>query len=161
MSIKDLKPHNSSFSKNLMQGYFTPKNKEKYAGKLPIIYRSSLEYKFCITCDEEPKILKWSSESLAIPYHNPIEGKTRNYYPDYCIQLLKNGRISDLIIEVKAGIMLQKPEKPKLKATKQSIRNYNFRLKSYIINMVKRQAAEAYCSERGMKYMFLTESFFS
>ena len=48
MSIKNVKPNKNS---GFIQGYFNPKNPEKYKGPSPIIYRSSWERKFMIMCD--------------------------------------------------------------------------------------------------------------
>ena len=57
-SIKDtLKPRRGK----IRQGYFIPKNPDKYDGDLSqIIYRSSWEYKFLKFCDDNEKILKYS-----------------------------------------------------------------------------------------------------
>ena len=65
MSIKNVKPtKNSGFN----QGYFNPVYPEKYAGKPPIIYRSSWELKFMKMCDNREDIVKWSSEPVEIKY---------------------------------------------------------------------------------------------
>ena len=68
-----------------LQGTYTPKNPEKYVGKYPIITRSSWELMVCRMCDDHQNILQWSSESLKIPYTNPITGKYTVYVPDFMV----------------------------------------------------------------------------
>jgi hypothetical protein len=58
-------------------GKFKPKNPEKYAGRGSIRYRSSWELKFMNFLDENPSIKNWASESISIPYKNPIANKTK------------------------------------------------------------------------------------
>lgn len=127
---------------------------------MPIIYRSSLELRFCRFCDEEPKILRWSSEDIKVEYYNPIEAKGKNYYPDYYMKLAKGGEVVEYLVEVKPLSQLIKPDQPAYNASKTTIKNYNLKLKVYIVNMAKKLAAESYCKLRGMKYIFVTESFF-
>ena len=71
MSIKNTLPGQGKFN----QGYFTPKNPEKYKGILPIRFLSSWEHKMMIMLDSHPFFLSWSSESIKIPYYNPITKK--------------------------------------------------------------------------------------
>ena len=61
--------HNSKFR----QGVFKPKNTDKYKGKGHPVYRSGWELKFFRWCDESINVLEWASESVIIPYTNPIE----------------------------------------------------------------------------------------
>ena len=72
-------------SMKFSQGLFEPKHPEKYAGRGSIRYRSSWELKFMNFLDENPAIKHWASESISIPYKNPIVGKTKSYIPDFFI----------------------------------------------------------------------------
>lgn len=143
------------------QGLFNPQNPQKYKGQMPIIYRSELEFKFCTFCDETPKVLKWSSEPMYVDWIDPVTKKTHHYHPDFVIEIFKNGITETIVIEVKPLEMIKQP-KPLLKsATTKNIKNYNLKLKTFIINMTKMKAAQAACNKLGFKYMFLTESFFN
>jgi hypothetical protein len=53
---------------------FHPKNLKKYLGKFPIIYRSSWEMTLMQVFDQNPAVLGWSSETITIPYRNPLTG---------------------------------------------------------------------------------------
>lgn len=86
MNIKNLPPNKNS---KYTQGYYT--NAKKYFGPEPIIYRSSLEYDFIILLESNPKVLKWSSEQIKIPYtlKEKIKGKfvtvRHNYNTDFTV----------------------------------------------------------------------------
>ena len=66
-------------------GKFTVKNPEKYMGKKSPTYRSSWEFAFMNFCDNNPAVLNWTSESVKIPYFNPVSGKNTIYVPDFLI----------------------------------------------------------------------------
>ena len=66
-------------SNNYSQGKFQVKNPEKYVGKGVPTFRSSWEHVFMSFCDNNPNILKWASESIKIPYRNPLTGKQTIY----------------------------------------------------------------------------------
>ena len=78
-NIKDLRPsRNSKFT----QGYFDAYNPKKYDCECerPIIYRSSYELQYMIMCERNPRVVKWSSESKAIPYQTTNVSKNGNAY---------------------------------------------------------------------------------
>ena len=69
------------------KGKFRPKNRKKYNGNpSEIIYRSSWELKFMNYCDNNNKIVKWSSEEIIIPYRCPTDNKIHRYFPDFYIK---------------------------------------------------------------------------
>ena len=89
---------------------YIPRNPEKYIGKTPIISRSSWELSFMKWCDSNPSILKWSSETIEIPYSHPFfksnNGlpQTRRYYPDFYLEVLdSSGELKKYVIERKFG----------------------------------------------------------
>lgn len=89
-------------SRKFSQGFYTPRNPEKYVGKGKIIYRSSWENQFMIFCDTNVNVLEWASEPLRIPYRNPITGKNTTYVPDFLIRYKdKTGTIRTELIEIK------------------------------------------------------------
>lgn len=154
--IKTVKPNKKSRYK---QGYFTPVNEEKYMGggsKPKIIYRSSWEYKFCLLCDQNKSILKWSSETVEIKYIDLNDNKVHRYYPDFLIVVKYGDGIKKYLIEVKPIKDLTKPKPPKRK-TQKAIKRYNKECEVYITNVSKMRAAKKYCSDRGWEFLYVTD----
>ena len=67
------------------QGHYKPRNPKKYVGKGSIIYRSSWELAFMNFCDNNEHVTEWASESIRIPYRNPLTGKHSTYVPDFLV----------------------------------------------------------------------------
>lgn len=65
MDIKSLKPSKNS---KYINGDFDRFNPKKYFGKKPIWYRSGYELIFMQKVELNPKVEKWSSENIQIPY---------------------------------------------------------------------------------------------
>ena len=68
------------------QGKYSLKYPDKYIGGRTPTYRSSWEWAFMRMCDNNPNIAKWASESVKIPYRNPLTAKMTIYVPDFLIQ---------------------------------------------------------------------------
>src|SRR6056297_2126712 len=84
------------------QGSFVPKNKEKYKGSCPIIYRSSWEKKFMNYCDTTDMVESWGSETITIPYYNPVAKSVWKYYTDFIVRIrTPDGNKFTAVIEVK------------------------------------------------------------
>jgi len=134
------------------QGYYTPKNPEKYKGNLAkIVYRSSWEQTFNSFLDNNPNVLGWASEEIVIPYIKPTDNKVHRYFPDYWMMYQnKDGDIIQEIIEVKPSIQVRKPRsrKPKTRLIEDV---------TYAINNAKWEAATKWCEARGMLFRILTE----
>ncbi len=137
---------------NYKQGRFTPKHPEKYLGDVTrITYRSSYELEVNQFFDNNPRVLKWASEEVAIPYFNPVKKRPARYFPDYYVEYVtKDGEIIKEIVEVKP-----------LQQTKQShSRNPRTKLLEDLtmaVNIAKWQACELWCNERGIKFRVITE----
>ena len=87
---------------NWAQGLYQPKNPEKYAGKKTPRYRSSWEWAFMRFCDNNPSIMQWASESIQIPYRNPLTGRNTIYVPDFFLVYQdKSGARKGELIEIK------------------------------------------------------------
>ena len=142
-------------SKNYVQGKFKPKNPQKYKGDpTNIIYRSGWELKFLFYCDKNENILEYSSEEIVIPYFSKIENKYRRYFVDFYIKVKeKNGRISEKLVEIKPYIQTVEPV-IKENANKKSSIN---RIKTWINNNEKWEAAKKYANSRGWDFLILTE----
>lgn len=156
-SIKDtLKPRRGK----IRQGYFLPKNPEKYEGDVSqIIYRSSWEYKFLKFCDDNEKILKYSSEPVGIAYWNPVSKKTCKYWVDaYIVTKDKSGNLKKWILEIKP-LKYTQPPKPIKKMTEKQMKHYLSHTKAYLINRAKFEAAKDYADSKGIKFGIITENF--
>ncbi len=139
------------------KGKYLVENKEKYIGTKQIIYRSSWECKVCKFFDMSDNILKWSYESIVIPYVNVIDGKTHRYYPDFYIEKKnKNGTISKVIVEVKPKRQTLPPKEPKTNNWK-SKRQYMYDAETFVINQCKWKSASAYCDKYGYEFQIITE----
>lgn len=129
------------------QGEFTPKNPDKYSGKGRIKYRSGWEWSFMNFCDNNASIITWASESITIPYFNPVKGKQSIYVPDFLIVYKdKNGKTRGELIEIK-------PSKETSMETARSARDKLV----VAINHAKWRAAEAWCRQQGLVFRIITE----
>lgn len=130
------------------QGAFTPKNLDKYVGnKLPR-YRSSWELTFMQFCDNNPSVQQWSSESVTIPYRDPLTGKSTIYLPDFLIIYLdKNMKRHVELIEIK----------PTNQMIKEKVGKNPYNQAQYIKNQAKWAAAAAWCRQQGIKFRVINE----
>ncbi|WOL22735.1 hypothetical protein [Escherichia phage vB_EcoM_JNE01] len=84
------------------QGIFPIKNIKKYKSNNQPIYRSSWEKDVMIALDNNPAVIEWSVEPFSIPYVNPVDGKTHQYWPDFYVQYIgADGKQHAQLIEVK------------------------------------------------------------
>ena len=74
------------------QGFYKLKNPEKYVGLGQPRYRSSWEWHVMKMCDENPAIQNWASESVKIPYRDPLTGKATVYVPDFLVVYVNNNK---------------------------------------------------------------------
>lgn len=158
LNIKNLTPRKDS---GYRQGYFRPINPNKYVGDTSkIIYRSSWEKKFMVFCDVNEKVVAWNSESIQVPYLNPIENAVRTYNLDFYFKVREeDGTYKDYIAEIKPAKKLEKPILPTTRLTEKRVEAHTYQMKEYIINMHKFQAAQQWATERGWEFMLITEKF--
>ena len=145
--IKQVKPKKNS---RYHQGYIDPKSLKKYFTECknePIIYRSGLELQFIQHCENNPKIAKWASESIKIPYFNRLLQKEANYYPDYIIENYK-GEVT--IVEIKPYNQTVKPQEQDSRWLKSS----------WVCNVDKWTAAKQFADAHNFKFIIITEKFF-
>jgi len=128
-------------------GKYTVKNPAKYVGKRTPSYRSSWEFAFMSFCDNNPAVLNWASESITIPYFNPVSGKQTIYVPDFLVVYVDaNQRQHTELVEVK----------PSTEVTMESARSYRDKL-MVAINMAKWAAADAWCRANNIRFRVITE----
>lgn len=128
-------------------GIYTPKNPQKYIGKGSIKYRSSWELVFMTFCDNNPNVLQWASESVKIPYRNPLTGKQSIYLPDFIIVYQDaNGGNHAECIEIK----------PSGQVTMEAAKSRHDKL-HVVKNMAKWQAASAWCKMNKLTFRIISE----
>lgn len=133
--------------------YF-PINPTKYIGNYnSIICRSLWERKFCKYLDTNTNIVRWTFESLRIPYISPIDNKQHMYIPDFLIETKdKGGSIETILIEIKPKKQTIKPEMKKKSKKTFLTESYTF-----MVNEAKWTSAKKYCQENDIKFQILTE----
>lgn len=155
VDIKKVKPNGEHKS-----GKYTPRNPDKYIGDIHnIIYRSSWEYRFCIYCDTNDSILKWSSEPVAIDYYNPLDKKDHKYNVDFYIKVQREDQTEqDWIIEIKPENQTKKPIYEGIN-TLAKLKSYNRNMQIWITNQAKFKAAKIWAEKRGYKFGVVDENF--
>lgn len=133
---------------NWAQGFFTPKNPQKYIAKNKPKYRSGWELTFMTFCDLNENIIYWASEAIRIPYRHPFTGKMTIYVPDFFVVYQnKHGQKIAEVVEIK-------PKKQSVIESKASQKDRMV----VAINHAKWQAAIAYCKSQGYTFRVLTEN---
>ncbi len=133
---------------------FVPQNPTKYIGDInSILCRSLWERKFCKYLDNNKNVIRWSFESIKIPYVSPVDNKVHNYLPDFIIETKdKSGQIETMIVEIKPKKQTQQPEKGRKKK-----KTYLEESVTYLINEAKWKSAMNFCKEKNIKFKILTE----
>lgn len=133
---------------------FIPLHPEKYKGDpTNIIMRSSWETKFAVWCDNNPNVIKWSSEETVIPYRCPIRNTIHRYFVDFKITVKdKENKIQSYLVEIKPEKQTVPPVYPG-KKTKRYINEAT----TFMINQAKWDAAKKWALDRNYKFMIVTE----
>ena len=129
------------------QGEFTPKNPQKLIGNARPLYRSSWELLFMNFLDSHPNVIQWASESIRIPYENPLTGKKTQYVPDFLVMYQDNkGNKRTELVEVK-------PKKEAMMENAKSKRDKAFLL----VNTAKWAACITWAKKNGIGFRIITE----
>lgn len=132
------------------KGFFRPLHPEKYDGDpTNIVFRSSWEFRFYRSLDNDPRVRRWSSEEIVIPYRSPRDGRIHRYFPDAYFEKSDG---SKHLVEIKPRDQCVPPRK-RSKITKK----YLAECICYGVNMAKWEAAKAYAERRGWKFAIFTE----
>ena len=140
-------------ARSFKQGKYSPRHPEKYVGDLnDITFRSAWEESVMKFLDNNPNILKWSSEPIGIWYVKPTDGKKHRYIPDFYI-MYKDvaGKVHQELLEIK----------PSSQAMPSKSRSQKRRIEENIVfavNAAKWAAAQVWCKHHGMSFRVLTES---
>ena len=131
------------------QGRFEMKNPAKYVGKKTPLARSSWEFVFMRMLDEHPGVENWASESIQIPYRDPLTGKQTIYVPDFFIVYVdKNKNKHAEVVEVK----------PSNHTLREAVGKSQYNQAQYVKNMAKWEAANAWCRQQGIRFRVITEN---
>jgi hypothetical protein len=133
------------------QGYYKPKNPEKYIGDVnKIVYRSSWELNAHTFFDNNTRVIRWGSEIICIPYLKPTDNKVHRYYPDYYVEYITDsGEIVKEVIELKPS-----------NQTKQPRGNHKHKLYeqlTYAVNVAKWTYAKQWCDQHNVNWRVITE----
>ena len=130
------------------QGRFEMKNPGKYVGTKTPLARSSWEFVFMRMLDEHQGVEKWASESIQIPYRDPLTGKYTIYVPDFFITYVdKNGAKHAEVVEVK----------PASQTLLANVGKSVYNQQQYIKNMAKWEAATKWCKQQSIKFRVVNE----
>jgi hypothetical protein len=130
------------------QGRFEMKNPDKYIGKKTPLARSSWEFVFMRMLDEHPGVQNWASESVQIPYRDPLSGRSTIYVPDFFIVYVdKDKKKHAELVEVK----------PASQTIREQVGKSAYNQEQYIKNMAKWEAATAWCKQQGIKFRIVNE----
>jgi hypothetical protein len=130
------------------KGQYKLKNPEKYIGTGVPTYRSSWELAVMRMCDNNPAIEQWASESVKIPYRDPLTGKQSIYVPDFLVVFTdKNQNKHAELWEIK----------PASQQIKEKVGKNSYNQAQYVKNMAKWQVANQWCASKGLKFRVLNE----
>jgi hypothetical protein len=130
------------------QGKFEMKNPDKYVGKRTPMARSSWEFVFMRMLDEHQGVINWASESIQIPYRDPLSGRSTIYVPDFFIVYMdKNKNKHAEVVEVK----------PSSQTIREKVGKSLYNQEQYVKNLAKWEAATAWCKQQGVKFRVVNE----
>jgi hypothetical protein len=137
------------------QNYYTVKYPEKYIGDLDnVFYRSSWELDAFEFCENNKRVLKWSSEEICIPYFKPTGNggfKPAKYWPDLYMEYMRSdGKVCKDLVEIK-------PHKQTNPSRSRNPKNKMFENQTFMINELKWEAARNWCKQNGMTFRVVTE----
>lgn len=128
-------------------GKYEIQNPAKYVGNGTPRYRSGWEFSFMRFCDNNDHILQWASESVAIPYRNPVTGKMSRYIPDFLVSYrTRDNTMRAELIEIK-------PKKQSVIESKMNSRDRAV----VAVNYAKWDQAMKWCKRNGLSFRVITE----
>lgn len=136
------------------QGIFKPQNSQKYLGSSNPVYRSGWELKFFRWADLNENILAWGSETIIIPYINPLDNKVHRYFVDNFIVFKDNKGVKHkYLIEIKPSKQVSKPISNNNKKQSTILHEQT----TWVVNQAKWQAAKTWAAKKNCEFLILTE----
>jgi len=130
------------------QGFYKLKNPDKYIGTGTPKFRSGWEFSVMKMCDENPSIQQWASESVKIPYRDPLTGRQTVYVPDFLVHYVdKNYKKHVELWEVK----------PANQTLVERVGKNPYNQAQLVKNMAKWAAASNWCKNTGVKFRIINE----
>lgn len=107
--------------------------------------------------DKHPNIVGWSSETVSIPYRNPLTGRFTLYVPDFLVVYVdRDGKQHIEMIEVKP--LKETPGYQRVsEKTNRKMPLSKKDQAAQAVNFVKWEAARSFCSKRGITFRVVTE----
>lgn len=142
-------------ARKFIQGRYNPKNPSKYKGNTSnIVFRSSWELKLMNYLDCNANVLKWSSETIIIPYRSPKDNAIHRYFIDFYAEIKTDidEKIKRVLIEVKPKSQTIPPKEPKKKT-----KSFYESCMTYAINQAKWEAAKKFVEINSMEFIIMTE----
>ena len=137
---------------NYKQGFFYPRNLDKFVGKEPrAIYRSGLELEYFKILDKNPNVIKWGSEEVVVPYF--FENKWHKYYVDLFAIFKFGDTLKKYFIELKPYSQTIEPKANKRKKQASIL----YEAHQWAKNQAKWKAALSYAEKNGWEFHVLTE----
>lgn len=139
----------------LKQGTYTPICKDKYCGLSLPKFRSGWELKAFIQLDKNPKIVKWGSQSVIIPYIDTTRGKQMHrYIVDLFFETINAQHQQEKwLVEIKPYSQSVPPQPSKRKSPSKIIEEAVI----YQRNHDKWEAAINFCKKRAWHFAVWTE----
>ena len=130
-------------------GRYRVKNPKKYEGDhTKVTYRSLWEKHAFRWCDDNPKVVKWSSEEVIIPYLYEVDKRYHRYFMDLKI-VLNDGKT--WLVEIK-------PDKEtRIPTGNKNTKRYLNESFTYVKNINKWESCNEYAKDRGWKFVIWTE----
>jgi len=136
------------------QGIFKPQNSQKYLGSSHPTYRSSWELKFFRWADLNENVLAWGSETIIIPYINPLDNAVHRYFVDNFVLFKdKEGKKQKFLIEIKPSKQVARP----VSSGKKKRATVLYEQTTWITNQAKWEAAKKWAEKKGCQFVILTE----
>tara|TARA_B100001057_G_scaffold477346_1_gene546433 strand:- start:427 stop:870 length:444 start_codon:yes stop_codon:yes gene_type:complete len=131
------------------KGKYTIKNTKKYLGDpTKVVYRSLWERQAFKWCESNPRVKKWNSEEIVVPYKCKTDNKIHRYYVDLLVEL-DNKNI--ILVEIKPKKETVPPQ------GKRKTKRYVREVMTYVKNTSKWEAANQYAEHKGWKFQVWTE----
>jgi hypothetical protein len=94
----------------------------------------------------------WGSESVVIPYENPLTGRISRYFIDFNMTMRdKDGNLKKFLIEIKPHTQTLPPSQSR------NTKSLQRRQAEYIKNQKKWEAAKAFAKKHGYVFAVITE----
>jgi hypothetical protein len=127
------------------QGRYNITNPAKYGGNpTQVFFRSLWERQVFRWCESNTDVIKWVSEEIVVPYVSRADGRKHRYFVDLKITMA-NGKT--YLIEIKPKCQTIPPIQPKRKTQK-----YITEVMTYVTNISKWEAADAYARSQGWEF---------